>query len=282
MQQVQWYPGHMFKTLKDIQKMVKLVDVTLIILDARIPISSFNFDLVKKTDNKPQIILFNKSKLVDPKYLEKFHKYYQSKGYLTLNIDALSGYNLNKIEPLLKKAMLNKISRDKEKGKQITQIKTIVLGIPNCGKSTLINMLSKDKSCAVANMPGFTKSIKLIRVSKEFILYDTPGILWPKFENDIGLNLACCKAIKESILPLHEVAIHLIDILVKNSKIALEKRYDINIINQNSYEILEQIGKKRNLLVKNGETDDLRAMQLLLKDYRQGLLGGIVLDEFPN
>jgi len=282
MQQVQWYPGHMFKTLKEIQKMVKMVDVTLVILDARIPISSYNEDLIKKTDNKPQIILFNKSKLVESKHLDQFHQYYQKKGYITLNIDALTNYNLNKIEPLLKKALATKITRDLSKGKQITQIKTIVLGIPNCGKSTLINMLSKGKTCAVANMPGFTKSIKLIRVSKEFILYDTPGILWPKFNSEIGLNLACCKAIKESILPLYDIAVHLLGILVKKDYTIIEKRYKINVDKLEPHQLILVIGRSRNLITKNNEVDEQRTIELILKEYRQGLLGGIILDELPN
>ena len=282
-----WYPGHMAKTKREIEEDLKLVDVVIELLDARIPISSRNPEIVKLTKNKKKIILLNKSDLsneiINKKWLETF-----SKEAPTLLTDANSGKGIEKITKKVDSLMEDEIRKQKERGRIKKTIRVMIVGIPNVGKSSLINRISKKSKLEVANRPGVTKSKQWIRISNNQELLDTPGVLWPKFESqETALNLAFTGTIKDDILETTEIAYELLKVLYDKYKTNLAERYKITdeefsqVENSNNkiYYLMQLIAKKRGALVSGGNTDDERISRIILDDFRNCKLGRISLEE---
>ena len=279
MKQIQWYPGHMAKTKKEIKEKTKMVDVVLELLDARIPFSSQNPVIQQLTERKPRIILLNKADLSDQVELNKWVKYFEDKGFKTLKINALSGKGVDKILPLLRTMMVDVVEREKAKGRKERPIRTMILGIPNVGKSTLINSLAKKKKLVAQDRPGVTKKTQYIRVGQDLELLDTPGILWPKFDDeDVAYRLALTGAIKDDILPIEEIVIYGFKFLNKFYLRKFEERYNIEVDIENIIEIYDNIGIKRGCLLPGKVIDYDRVNDLFLYDFRHQKFGKIILD----
>nr|WP_162150717.1 ribosome biogenesis GTPase YlqF [Acholeplasma equifetale] len=280
MKQVQWFPGHMFKSFREMKERLKLIDIMIILVDARIPYSSMNPEILKLVGEKPTLLLFNKMDLTDRKSLNQWIKYYENLGFYTLEISSETGFNINRIYTRTKEILSEKIQKMEAKGAKFGSIRAMIVGIPNVGKSTLINKLANKKVAVVGNKPGVTKSQQWIKIKDDFELLDTPGVLWPKFDDpEVGLNLAVTGAIKDETLPLHEVCNYLISYLVKHYKERLVEKYSIeNIDNLSLEEIYDAIGKKRGALEKGGFVDYDRVMHILLNDVRSKALGALSFD----
>ncbi|MCQ2080040.1 MAG: ribosome biogenesis GTPase YlqF [Lachnospiraceae bacterium] len=275
----QWYPGHMTKAVRQMQEDVKLIDLIIELVDARVPYSSKNPDIDEIGKNKSRVILLNKSDLADSGENQKWKNYYSSLGYKVLEIDARNKASLKGIINIVKEACKEKIERDKKRGIMNRPIRAMVVGIPNVGKSTFINSFASKACTKTGNKPGVTKGKQWIRLSKELELLDTPGILWPKFENNtVGERLALIGSINDDIIDKNELSLAMIDFLVSKYSNSLYDRYNIEYKGEKSIEILEQIAAKRGCLIKGGEIDYLKASTLLIDDFRTGKLGRITLD----
>ncbi len=276
--QIQWYPGHMFKSIREIREKINLMDMVMILLDARLPLSSMNPEILKVVKHKPVLILFNKMDLADPNVLNQFVKYYEDLGFSTLSIDANSRKNINKIYSACVSILDEKFKKQESKGLKNRAIRTMILGIPNVGKSTLINALSNKKATRVGNTPGVTKSQQWIKLSSEFELLDTPGVLWPKFDDiKVAYHLAITGAIKDNILPLDDVCQYALNFLKENYEKKLEQRYEITL-DMEFVEMLDHIGMKRGALLRGKEIDYARVYQIILTDIRGRQLGGLSFD----
>lgn len=282
MKQVQWFPGHMFKSLREIKEKIKLMDMVYILLDARLPYSSINPNLMDIVGKKPTLLLFNKMDLTEVNKLSFWMNYYQKKGFYTLPIDAQKGKNVSKIYDVSKEILKDKFAKYESKGLKPQPIRAMILGIPNVGKSTLINNLTKSKSTKTGNRPGVTKAQQWIKINKDFELLDTPGVLWPKFEEaKVGYALAITGAIKDDTLPMDEVVQYAVNYLKTYYPEKIEERYLVD--SKLSYiEILDTIGQNRKALSKGGEVDYDRVYQIILTDIRNNQLGGICFDEKPS
>lgn len=282
MKQVQWFPGHMFKSLREIREKIKLMDIVYILLDARLPYSSMNPNILEIVGTKPTLLLFNKSDLADPNNLKYWMHYYQKDKFHTLAIDAQKGKNINKIHQISQRILADQILKNKNRGLKEQPIRAMILGIPNVGKSTLINALTKSKSTKTGNKPGVTKAQQWIKISDLFELLDTPGVLWPKFEEEkVGLALAITGAIKDETLPTDKVVKYALEYLNRYYPKALERRYEVS--KDLTYEeLLSQIGKKRGAISKGGEIDYERVYQIILSDIRNNNLGGLSFDQKPS
>ena len=290
--QISWYPGHMAKTKRQIAEDLKLIDVVIELRDARIPKSSQNPDMKELIKNKKQIIVLNKSDLADEKETGRWINYFKNKGLSAISVDSNSGKGINNIEKEIQKLMQKEIEEGKQKGRIGKTIRVLVLGIPNVGKSSFINRISKKTSMQVGNKPGVTKQKQWIRLSNNIELLDTPGVLWPKFESEeVALNLAYTGTIKDEILPKVEIAYRLLKYLLYNYRENLLERYKLNkeeiqnILDQdneeniNIYEIMQLIGKKRGCIVSGGTIDDEKVSNILLEDFRTCKLGKITLEK---
>jgi ribosome biogenesis GTPase A len=279
MKQIQWYPGHMAKTKREVIEKVKLVDVVLEILDARIPFSSRNPVIDSMIGNKPKVILFNKADLSDKNELDKWVEYFSSEGVHCLKINAINGRGLDKMLPLFKEILKDKLAKEKARGRTERPIRAMILGIPNVGKSTLINKLANKRKLVVGDRPGVTKQTQYIRVGKDFELLDTPGILWPKFEDEeIAMKLALTGAIKDNILPLDDVVIYGFKFLDKYYKGRLEDRYDIEVDIENVVQIFDDIGIRRGCLLPGKQIDYDRVSELFVHEFRHLKFGKVILD----
>lgn len=279
MKQIQWYPGHMAKTKKEIKEKTKKVDVILELLDARIPFSSQNPVIQQLTERKPRIILLNKADLADQYELNKWVKYFEDKGFKTLKINSLSGKGVDKILPLLRIMMVDVVAREKARGRKERPIRTMILGIPNVGKSTLINKLAKKKKLIAQDRPGVTKKTQYIRVGQDLELLDTPGILWPKFDDEnVAYRLALTGAIKDDILPIDEIVIYGFKFLNKYYLKNFEERYNIKVDIEDIIGIYDNIGIKRGCLLPGKIIDYERVNDLFLYDFRHQKFGQIILD----
>ena len=289
---INWFPGHMAKTRRQITEDLKLVDVIVEILDARIPISSQNPEIQEIIKNKKKIIILNKSDLSDEKDSKKWINYFTKKGSRVVLANSNTGKGVDEVIRQIQKAMQNEIDEYKEKGRIGRKIRVMVVGIPNVGKSSFINRIAKKNSAGVANRPGVTKQKQWIRINENIELMDTPGVLWPKFESEeVALNLAFTGTIKDDILEITEIAYQLTKFLLKEYKSNLLERYsldenEVNEIlqqeqaeNQNIYEVMQLIGRKRGAIISGGNVDDEKTSRIILDDFRTGKLGKISLEK---
>lgn len=276
---INWYPGHMAKTKREITEKLNLIDIVFEVIDARIPYSSKNNEITKMIGNKPRILVMTKADLCDKEKTLKWKKHYEGNDYNVVLLDLIHDKNLNELMNLTNDLAFNVNEKRKAKGLKPRKARILILGIPNVGKSTLINRLVGKKVTNVGNRPGVTKSLEWIRVNDKIELLDTPGILWPKLEGEnLGLNLASMTAIKEEILNKEEIAIYIINTMLKKYKDQLINRYNL-IKLDDIVETLDQIGKKIGA-IKNGEVDYEKVYTIILKDLREGYLGNVTFDEF--
>ena len=279
-QTVQWFPGHMAKTRRIIKESLTLVDGVVELVDARIPYSSSNPELDSIIKRKPRIVLLNKCDIADPNATKLWIEYYKNNGKYAIPVDCRTGKGLNAFIPTVNKALADVIEKNKARGMENKPLRLMVVGIPNVGKSTFINTFAGRACTKTGNKPGVTKGKQWIRLNKSVELLDTPGILWPKFEDQqVGLRLALIGAIKDEILNIDELALELIAILTEHYPGVLHARYEVEE-DQTPANIIEQIAVKRNCIQKGNELDYTKAANLLLEEFRSGKLGKITL-EFP-
>lgn len=282
--QIQWYPGHMAKTKRIIAQDLKLIDIVIELLDARIPLSSRNPQIDEIIGNKPKIILLNKSDLADPRINDMWKNYFESKNQKTIFANSIIGKGFKELINTMETSMEAILERDLKKGRIHRQIKCMILGIPNVGKSTFINKMAGKASAKTGNIPGVTRSNQWIKVNKNILLLDTPGILWPKFEDpEIGLKLAWIGSIKDTIYDREEAALKLIDYLRKNYKGNLAQRYNIQITDDDdNINIYEKIALARGFIQKGGVVDYTRVAEMLLDELRKGKIGKITFEKPPE
>lgn len=279
---INWYPGHMAKTKRLISENLNLIDIIYEIIDSRIPYSSKINDLEELVKNKPRILVFTKYDLCDKEETNKFIEKYKKQGYYVITYDLTKNIDTNKIIDLSKEILKEKLEKIKLKGITKNSIRALVVGIPNVGKSTLINKLVGKKIAVVGNKPGVTKNLNWVRVDKQIELLDSPGILWPKLEQEKeAFNLASTTAIKEDILPKEEIAVYIIKFLYKYYPDILESNYGVTDIND-FYEVYEIIGKSRGFISKGGIVDDDRVTNLIINDIKQGKIKGITFDRVSD
>ena len=282
MQNIQWFPGHMTKTKRQIQASLKLVDAVAEILDARIPLSSKNPDLQKLIQNKPKVVLLNKCDMANQTATSRWIDYYASQGITANAVDCKSGKGLNKFAPAVNNVLSERRERLKAKGMINPMLRIMIVGIPNVGKSSFINRVAKQNRAKVEDRPGVTRGNQWYSIAKNIEMLDTPGVLWPKFDDKIvGERLAFTGAVKDQILDTELLAVRLLDFLrsLKPADfIARFKLEDIDLDAIDSYELLNVIGKKRGMLISGGEIDTERAAIMLLDEFRSGKLGRITLE----
>lgn len=281
--QFQWYPGHMTKAKRQMQEDIKLIDLVIELVDARIPLSSRNPDIDELGKNKSRLILMNKSDLADDAVSKEWAAFFKQKGYFVVELDARSKAGMKQVTNVVMEACKEKIERDRKRGIKNRPVRAMVVGIPNVGKSTFINSYA-GKACAkTGNKPGVTKGKQWIRLNKNVELLDTPGILWPKFEDQmVGLRLALIGAIKDEILNIDELSLELIKILKENYSGILTARYATqeHVLDETAEpaEILKQIAENRKCISKGNELDYSKAAALLIDEFRSGKLGKITIE----
>ena len=285
MQTIQWFPGHMTKTKRQIQASLKLVDAVAEIIDARIPVSSRNPDLNKLIQNKPRVILMNKCDMANQTATKMWIDAYARQGITALAVDCKSGRNLNKFPAAVNEVMKERIERLKSKGMKNPTMRIMIVGIPNVGKSSFINRIAKQNRAKVEDRPGVTRGNQWFTISKNLEMLDTPGVLWPKFDDQVvGEHLAFAGAVKDQVVDIELLAVRLLDFLRRLKPadfIARFKLEHMDVDNADSYELLRVIGKKRGMLVSGGEIDTERAAIMLLDEFRSAKLGRITV-EMPN
>ncbi|MBA4544016.1 ribosome biogenesis GTPase YlqF [Thermoactinomyces daqus] len=277
---IQWFPGHMAKARRQVEEKLKLVDIVFELLDGRLPLSSRNPMMDEILKQKPRLILFTKSDLADEKATGRWTDYFRERGLTVLPIDAQTGKGVKQIIPASERLLAPLFAQREKKGIQSRKFRAMVVGIPNVGKSSLINRLARRTATVTGDRPGVTKAQQWIRVGKTLELLDTPGILWPKFDDpEVGYRLAASGAIKEEILPLEDVALYTIRFLKERYPEALRKRYNLNEVSAaDGVQLMEMIGRKRGCLIRGGEIDYEKVAEILLNDLRSGRLGQITLE----
>ncbi|MBQ8184880.1 MAG: ribosome biogenesis GTPase YlqF [Lachnospiraceae bacterium] len=276
----QWYPGHMTKAKRMMQENIKLIDLIIELVDARIPLSSRNPDIDELGKQKARIILLNKADLANSSQNDAWAEYFKKKGFFVVKINARSKEGMKAIQGVIQEACKEKIERDRRKGILNRPVRAMVVGIPNVGKSTFINSYAGRACAKTGNKPGVTKGAQWIKLNKQVELLDTPGILWPKFEDQqVGLKLALIGSIKDEILNIQELATELLKFLGEHEPRMLQERYNIQI-QEDAYGMLQEIAKNRACLLKGNELDLDKAAAILLEEFRNGKIGRITL-EFP-
>lgn len=282
MQTIQWFPGHMTKTKRQIQSSLKLVDAVAEIIDARIPVSSRNPDLAKLVQNKPRVILLNKCDMANQTATKMWIDYFKKQNLVAIPVDCKSGRGLDKFAPAVNTVMSHKIARLKEKGMVNPTIRIMIVGIPNVGKSSFINKMVKKNRAKVEDRPGVTRGNQWYTIAKNLEMLDTPGVLWPKFDDKtVGEHLAFTGAVKDKILDIELLAVRLLDFIKELKPADFITRFKLeneDIENIDSYELLKMIGKKRGMLVSGGEIDTERAAIMLLDEFRSAKLGRITVE----
>ena len=282
MQTIQWFPGHMTKTKRQIQSSLKLVDAVAEIIDARIPVSSRNPDLAKLVQNKPRVILLNKCDMANQTATKMWIDYFKKQNLVDIPVDCKSGRGLDKFAPAVNTVMSHKIARLKEKGMVNPTIRIMIVGIPNVGKSSFINKMVKKNRAKVEDRPGVTRGNQWYTIAKNLEMLDTPGVLWPKFDDKtVGEHLAFTGAVKDQILDIELLAVRLLDFIKELKPADFITRFKLeneDIENIDSYELLKMIGKKRGMLVSGGEIDTERAAIMLLDEFRSAKLGRITVE----
>lgn len=286
-----WYPGHMAKTRRQIEEDLKIVDIVIELLDARIPISSQNPNIKELTSKKKKIIVLNKCDLADEKQNQKWISYFAKKGQVAVLTDSNSGKGIDNCIKQIEKIMEEDLQGQAEKGRIGRKIRAMIVGIPNVGKSSFINRISKRTTAGVGNKPGVTKQKQWIRINEKIELLDTPGVLWPKFESEeVALNLAFTGTIKEDILQRTEIAYQLVKFLLENypeklcDRYGITKEYIDKTLNQdqpenfNIYEIMLEIGRKRGCIISGGNIDEEKTSRMILDEFKNGKLGKITLE----
>ena len=280
---IAWYPGHMAKTKRQIKENIDLIDIVFEVIDSRIPLSSKNKDVDAMIKNKPRILIMTKYDLCDVEQTKKWKEHYEELGYKVVTVDLINKPNLQPIFEETTKLLKELNEKRVAKSLKERKARALILGIPNVGKSTLINRLVGKKATSVGNKPGITKNLEWIRINNQIELLDTPGILWPRLDNQtIALNLASMTAIKEEILDLEEVSIYIINTMLKLYSNQIKERYNLDIESSNEedldiVEILDKIGKKIGA-IRNNETDYEKVYVTILKDLREGYLGKVTFD----
>lgn len=279
-QNVQWFPGHMAKTRRLIKESLNLVDGVVEILDARVPYSSQNPELDGIIKNKPRIILLNKCDVANPTATSMWIKHFESKGAYAIPVDCKTGKGLNKFDEVVKKALARVIAKNEEKGMTGKPLRLMVVGIPNTGKSSFINRMGKNAKAKVADKAGVTRQNQWFIVGNGIELLDTPGVLWPKFDDpEVGDKLAFIGSVKDEVTDKETITCRLLESLAKTNPSAIEERYKISgAEGLQGWEILEMIGKKRGFLIKGGEIDYERAAVIVADEFRGGKLGRITLE----
>ena len=279
---IQWFPGHMAKTRRMMKECLGSVDIVLELLDSRIPYSSKNPEIREIVGDKPKLIVFTKSTLADINLTRRWQEYYESRGEKTVIIDALTGYGLDKLSDAIREILKEKIQRYKDKGMEGRRLKAMIVGIPNVGKSSLINKLARGVKAKVENRPGVTLTKQWVSTDIGIDLLDMPGVLWPKFEERaVGENLAITGAIRDKILDTEELAMIMCDRLRKSAKDAFYSRYKLteNEADElDAYDLFCLIGKKRGFLVSGGEINETRTAEMLLEEFRSAKIGKISLE----
>ena len=283
----QWYPGHMTKARRMMQENIGLVDLVIELADARIPLSSRNPDIDSLCGNKARILLMTKADMADPARTAKFQKYFEDKGYMVIAMDARTRKANEKIKAYVEKACAAKRERDKRRGIVGRPLRAMVVGIPNVGKSTFINSFAGKASAKTGNKPGVTRGKQWIRLNKNLELLDTPGILWPKFEDrQVGVNLALTGAIRQELLEEQELSLELLDFIQREYPALIKERYAPEGAEwefpMDNVKLLEEIALSRNLLKTGGEPDWQRASKMILDDFRNGKTGRISLETPPE
>ena len=282
MQTIQWFPGHMTKTKRQIQSSLKLVDAVAEIIDARIPVSSRNPDLAKLVQNNPRVILLNKCDMANQTATKMWIDYFKKQNLVAIPVDCKSGRGLDKFAPAVNTVMSHKIARLKEKGMVNPTIRIMIVGIPNVGKSSFINKMVKKNRAKVEDRPGVTRGNQWYTIAKNLEMLDTPGVLWPKFDDKtVGEHLAFTGAVKDQILDIELLAVRLLDFIKELKPADFITRFKLeneDIENIDSYELLKMIGKKRGMLVSGGEIDTERAAIMLLDEFRSAKLGRITVE----
>ena len=289
---INWYPGHMAKTRRQIMEDLKLVDIVIELLDARIPMASRNPDIGEITKNKKRIIVLNKSDLADEKENIKWVSYFENQGIPAVLVDSNTGKGINNFVKRIEKVMEKEQEKEIAKGRVGKKIKAMIIGIPNVGKSSFINRIAKKSTAEVGNKPGVTKKKQWIRINEKIELLDTPGVLWPKFESEeVALKLSFTGTIKEEVLERTEIAYKLVKYLLENEREKLCTRYGLtneyieeilnkdNEENFNIYEIMLEIGRKRGCIISGGNVDDEKTSKIILDEFKNGKLGKITLEK---
>ncbi|WAA10696.1 ribosome biogenesis GTPase YlqF [Fervidibacillus albus] len=276
---IQWFPGHMAKARREVTEKLKLIDIVFELVDARIPFSSRNPMIDQIIQNKPRIVLLNKADLADAEKTEKWLNFFQKKGISAIPINSQTGDGLGKIKTKTKEILKEKFDRMRAKGMNPRAYRAIVVGIPNSGKSTLINRLAKRNIAKTGNTPGVTKAQQWIKVGKDIELLDTPGILWPKFEDEqVGYKLALTGAIKDTILNLQDVAVYGMQFLKEQYPENVKKRYGFSTIPDEIVEMFDYIGKKRGCLAGGGIVDYDKTAEVIIRDIRSEKLGKLTFE----
>lgn len=277
---IQWFPGHMAKARREVTEKLKLVDIMIELVDARIPQSSRNPMIDEIIQQKPRVVLLNKADMADPEITKQWVAYFATQGIKALPVNSQAGVGMKDIVQALQETLKEKFDRMRAKGIRPRAIRAMIVGIPNVGKSTLINRLAKKNIARTGNTPGVTKAQQWIKVGKELELLDTPGILWPKFDDqEIGRKLALTGAIKDTILNMHDIAIYGIQILEKNYPERLQERYNLDGVTENVVDMFDTIGKLRGCLMGGGEVDYDKVAELIIREIRSEKFGRITLEK---